>query len=658
MRGFLAVFEREIVERRLLAVAALALGLVPPMVPLLPGMPATSPAELRSGVALGLALVLSFVFALLLGGSVIVRDLAERRLGFYFARPLAGGAIWAGKLAAAAALAAGAGLLVLLPTSLLGGIPDPSGSWGVTWVALSRPEIAAVWLGALLLIVAVSHAAGVIFRSRSPWLLIDLAALGVTAAIVWTCLKVLARDGAGIAGWGRFGPAAPQSLTLLQYLEIAVASAVLLATAAAGATQVIRGRTDLRRGHRALSIVLWSTLLPVALVLAGYTRWFETPVPEDLVSVHGVVPSPASSWIALYGQAAHRGGSRPGFLFDVGSGRFVRAGFGIPSLDRPSLVSFAADGGRAFWLEAPAGDATSFYQRELELFSLDLRQRGASPQPTRVFVQGAPSAFAISPDGRLAAVVQHDRLTVTEIGSGRLLVSAPVADRYHERAVLAFSGPGRVRLYHLDSYWAPLAAHSHPTKVAISELEVAGGRLTTTGKMEETTTSNRSWILGPSADRGLLRTQNALQLRDGATGALVATLGGQGARASFLPDGRVALLERSAAGSDLRILDAGSGVEIRRFHFPGVRTVLVADQPTPDRVRAVTRGPAGTAPWQLWTLHLSTGQALPGPQLALTSLPFEGAGPWPRMRGRDGVVWFDPGNGRDQVVLRAGLPAG
>ncbi|HEX3556789.1 MAG TPA: hypothetical protein VIA62_26500 [Thermoanaerobaculia bacterium] len=656
MRGFLAVFEREIVERRLLAVAALALGLIPPLVPLLPGMPAVAPAELRNGVALSLALVLSFVFALLLGGSVVVRDIAERRLGFYFARPLPGGAIWAGKLAAAAALAAGAGLLVLLPTSLLGGIPDPSGSWGTTWVAFSRPEIAAVWLGALLLAVAVSHAAGVILRSRSPWLLVDLVALGATATVVWTCLKVLARDGAGIAGWGRFGPEATQHLTLLQYMEIAVGSAALLATAAAGAAQVIRGRTDLRRGHRALSLVLWSALLPASLGLAGYTRWFETPAPEDLVSVHGVVPSPAGSWIALYGQAAHRGGSRPGFLFDVGSGRFVRAGFGIPSLDRPSLVSFSADGGRAFWLEAPAGDAAGFRQRELELLSLDLRRRGASPQPTRVFVPGAPSAFALSPDGRFAAVAQNDRLTVTEIASGRLLASVRVADQYHERTVLAFSGPGRVRLYYIDSYWAPLAAHSHPTTFSIFELDVATGRLTATGRATETTASNLSWILSPSADRGLLRTPNALQLRDGATGALVATLGGEGARASFLPDGHIALLERSAAGSDLRILDAGSGAESRRFVFPGIRTVLVADQPAPDRVRAVTRGPEGTAPWQLWTLHLSTGQALPGPQLALTSLPFEGARPWPSRRGRDGIVWFDPRMARDLVVLRAGLP--
>ena len=640
----------------MLAAAALALGLVPLVMPLLPGMPAAPPAETRNGVALSLALILSFVLALLLGGSVIARDLAERRLGFYFARPLPGGAIWAGKLAAAAALAAGAGLLVLLPTSLVGGVPDPSGSWGTGWMALSRPEIAAAWLGALVLVVAISHAAGVIFRSRSPWLLLDLAALGVTAATVWTCLKVLARDGANIAGWGRFGPVSAQGLTLLQYVEVVVASAVLLATAAAGAAQVIRGRTDLRRGHRALSLVLWSALLPASLVLAGYTRWFETPAPEDLVSVHGVVPSPAGSWIALYGQAGHRRGSRPGFLFDVGSGRFVRAGFGIPSLDRPSLVSFSADGGRAFWLEASAGDALGFYQRELELLSLDLRRRGASPQPTRVVVQGMPSAFALSPDGRLAAVVQHDRLTVTEIGSSRLLASAPVADRYHERAVLAFSGPGRVRLYHLDSYWAPLAAHSHPTTLSISELEVATGRLTATGQVKETTTSNLSWILSPSADRGLLRTQNALQLRDGATGALVATLGGEGARGSFLPDGRVALLERSAAGSYLRILDAGSGAEIRRFAFPGIRTVLVADQPAPDRVRAVTRGPAGTAPWQLWTLHLSTGQALPGPQLALTSLPFEGSRPWPSRRGRDGIVWFDPRMARDLVVLRGGLP--
>jgi len=196
MRGFVAVFEREIVERWVLALAALALGLVPLAAPLLPGMPASPPALVRSGVALGLALIVSLVLAVLLGGSVIARDLGERRLGFYFARPLSGAAIWAGKLTAAAALAAGAGVLVLLPVSLLGEVPDPSGYWGSFnsgGSALGRLGLSMVWLGVLLLAVLVSHAAGVILRSRSPWLLLDLAALSVTGAIGWTCLEVLSR---------------------------------------------------------------------------------------------------------------------------------------------------------------------------------------------------------------------------------------------------------------------------------------------------------------------------------------------------------------------------------------------------------------------------------------------------------------------------------
>src|SRR6478672_9959596 len=80
MRGFVAVFEREIVERRLLPLAALALGIVALAAPLLPGMPAAAPSEVRSGVALGLALIVRLVVAMALGGSVIARDLGERRL--------------------------------------------------------------------------------------------------------------------------------------------------------------------------------------------------------------------------------------------------------------------------------------------------------------------------------------------------------------------------------------------------------------------------------------------------------------------------------------------------------------------------------------------------------------------------------------------------
>ena len=106
------------------------------------------------------------------------------------------------------------------------------------------------------------------------------------------------------------------------------------------------------------------------------------------------------------------------------------------------------------------------------------------------------------------------------------------------------------------------------------------------------------------------------------------------------------MITRGTDGSDLRILDAAAGAELRRFHFPAVRTVLVADQPGPQTVRVVTRGPEGSAPWQLWTLDLTTGEGHAGPRLALTPLPFSERGPWPSRRGGDGMVWLDPANAR------------
>jgi hypothetical protein len=441
---------------------------------------------------------------------------------------------------------------------------------------------------------------------------------------------------------------------LLLYVEILVALVALLGLTVASGAQVTRGRTDLRRGHRALSIVLWSLLLPASFLLAGYTRWFLAVSPEDLVSVNSTIGSPASPWIAVQGRAAHRGGYRPGFLLDVGSRRFVPAGFSLTSLDGPPLVRFSADGRRAVWLES--SDASVTVGSDLELRTLNLRQPGASPQSTRILLPGGVSAFALSPDGRRVAAVHDRRLTVDEIDSGRLLASVDLRnDDYHEARRLVFSGPDRVRLYNLDFTFAPQPSLPRGMILEILDLDVATGKQTAT-RLEEQLDGFSTWTVGPSADRVLLRQRHTLQLRDGATGKLIAEVGGEGARASFLPDGRITVLTRETDGSDLRILDPAAGAELRRFHFPAVRTVLVADQPGPQAVRVVTRGPEGSAPWQLWTLDLTTGEGRLGPRLALTSLPFPEAGPWPSRRGGDGMVWLDPATAREVVVLRDGLP--
>ena len=79
MRAFAAVFAREIHERRILFVVALASGLAPLLVSLATGWSRPDAAELRVLVALVGAAALSAAFAILLGGTVIVGEAKEKR---------------------------------------------------------------------------------------------------------------------------------------------------------------------------------------------------------------------------------------------------------------------------------------------------------------------------------------------------------------------------------------------------------------------------------------------------------------------------------------------------------------------------------------------------------------------------------------------------
>ena len=82
-KAFAAVFQREIVERRLLLVAGAVVGLLPLLMSWLPFVVGGGPAQaaaFRGAAALFVANSLTAVAALLLGGSVFARDLGERRI--------------------------------------------------------------------------------------------------------------------------------------------------------------------------------------------------------------------------------------------------------------------------------------------------------------------------------------------------------------------------------------------------------------------------------------------------------------------------------------------------------------------------------------------------------------------------------------------------
>jgi hypothetical protein len=634
VRGFLAVLRREVEERRLLLLAAVAAGFFPFVLPYLPGFEGRDPADVRGGAALALAVVVAGVLSLGLGATVIAGDLAERRLGFYFARPVAGWALWGGKLAGAAVLAVGASLLVLLPALLFGGKVEIGMLW---WLgdSLLRTGLPALVTGTIAVLL-LAHVLSSMARSRSSWLLLDLAAALAVAAVTWSAWRVLWRE---------------QALSALYLGAGCFALAAAVAALAAGAVQVTGGRTDPRRGHRLLSLTFWGVLGVAALGFSVYTRWVTAVTPADLTWLSPVA-APAGSWIALRGPAAGRGDYTPAFLFDVASGRWRK--IGATGFYRWLPLIFSPDGERAAWL-APDGAPGE----GLALGTLDLRDAGARPAAAPVAFRDWPQSLVLTPHGTRVAYVDDGTLIVADLATGRLLASASLATAAGESVDLRFGDPGRLRVYRAAEEPAPGdSPGSVPTWHLTSlELPVPRGRLAVTGRLE-LTGDVHSWALSPDGGRVVVRLAQALRVLDLRTGALLAEqpLAGEMSAADLLTDGRIVVTEHAGERTLLSLLSR-DGKPLRRFTFDADRLQL-GGEVAAGRLALATARRAKLRTFEAWTsfvLDLDTGRtALVGRGLLPVGRPGLGpqsAGARLFSRRRD-LLLFDPATGRLRTALR------
>ena len=386
MSAFTAVLGRELRSRWRLLPASLVLGLVPFTAAL--AAPRQESSGARWAVAAALAALSSAVLAIALGSSTLAGDLAERRLGFYFSRPLPGWTIWAGKLGAAILSCLATGAVIVLPTYLT--------TAGVTLgTAIEGPTAAAAWATGILLLVLLAHALGVIGRARSAWTALDLGAAILVGWAAWTMAQSLLR-------WSY-----DDALELLALAGLAV---LVLSLAGASLSGTLIGRTELRRTHQALSLVLWSALLVAAGVAAVYTTWYLHPAPADLVTVE-ILGSDRSGRLGFVGGrlGPSRHDLQAAFVVDAASGRVWHPLLG--SWEWPSPVTFTEDGREALWLERDA-DGPGVLVR------LDARGQ----ETTTPFALSSP-VLAVSPDGGTFAGVDHDRLLVARLPSGPLLAS-------------------------------------------------------------------------------------------------------------------------------------------------------------------------------------------------------------------------------------------
>lgn len=633
MRAFASILGREIAERRLLLLAAALLGIVPLAMPLLPLGAHVSGADARSGTALALSLIASFVLALVLGSTVLARDLAERRLGFYFSRPLPGWAIWAGKLSAAVLLAFGSGLLVLLPSMLLGDPPELSGS--VTTGGRLWSMNLALWAGSILALLLLANAVSVAVRSRSPWLLLDLLAAAALTAAVWLVNGRLVEARA-------FEPMSSAHLGLL--------AGAVLSLAAASAFQVVWARTDLRRGHRILSLVLWSLLGLSVLAFGGFTAWVLGAEPEDLVEIDQVLPAPSGDWIGLAGTAAGRAGYEPAFLLDTRSGRFVRIS---PIEGLWFGVTFSPDGRRAAWVESRG-------RSQFALVSLDLDRPGSAPTPPLQMpgsLQRFPEALALSPDGARLAMLDRGRLLVQELRTGKLLASIPVprgetfrGDRIH------FLDGRRLRFFGAE--WIG-AGKTMDIRIRVIDFEAGSGRVLRDFRVPGG--SNILWGLGEGGDRLLLRStvmsggRFEMRVQDLHTEEppvkiqLAGTFGG----AVLLRDGRMVFVSDHRDRSWLQILDA-RGAELKRLPVAG-DLVHLGGQPEPGLLVLAVRKAGLPKNWRSLLLDVERGTLRPiGEGLhpaGWPSLPVGSLGTRLFIQDEGGLVQVDPRTGRQRSIL-------
>jgi hypothetical protein len=640
MKGLAAVARREFAEHRLILAAALVSGVLTAFVVLLPTH-VWERQEIREIGALFVGCAFAAGLAIALGISTLAGQLAGRRLGFYFARPLSAFQIWGGKLAAVAAvvlLAEAAGALPGLATN--GRWPN-SEIWSV---------LGGMYLFSIGVLFPFSQILALSTRSRSPWVALDFATVVAAIAIATWGARLLIRHLA-IEALGRG----------LAVLGILVVASMLIGSYAA----ISRGRTDFERAHRSMSAFFGGILLGAVLLFLGYALWTVSPRVGELHPI-AAVPGPRTTWVYAHGFTPGRGDLEAEFLFDTATGRSIRVRNG----GRPVL--FSAEGKTAVWCE-PSYAARGFALLSrpwgaiqgdgCRVMALDLRTPSAEARTTAISAASVPWFRALSPDGSRLALVTSERgvrtLSVYDLVTGSLAgaVILPEAERFH----LVFEGNSRVRVY------ADTRSGGRPGELLVLEFDLAARSIHEMGRLEP---DNQYRLLRVSPDRThLLVVTVGRILLAGAAGEkpILLSSGPHWSRnAAFLDDGRIALAEGDPAGTRLKIF-AADGAEQKTIAIGLPGRLTLGAEARPGTVVMSWRGVKSSFDdSESYAVDLMTGTARPvGPRLtpAATTMIWLGDDPTYHLPAGDpgaslfldsragALVSVDTATGRRSVLL-------
>lgn len=586
MKGTLAVAAREIAERKLLFLGAFVAGLLPLGFPLLPALRGNT-HDARSVAVLLLAATISVGFPLVFGATILVGDIAEKRLGFYFSRPLSAASIWAGKLLAALLISIGCATLAAAVFLLEG-----EDAFSFATGGLDSRALLVLTLPGVLLLFLLAHVVASMARLRSAWIVLDFF-----LAVVFVVAITLSIRSLFFAGfWELHEGVRPGELQVLWWLPLSILAILL----AASCVQVADGRTDARRSHGALSATLWGLTAVFAAILGGLAWWVASAGPQDLVAVErGIQTAPRGSWVALVGKVRSRGAAGAVFLYDTASGRYVK-------LHGAGQVAFSANGARAAWVKERVG----FFERERksDLFVADLASAKAVEAGLACTVW---CRVALSPSGSRLAVVDENTIAaydISEPANPKQLAAlrVEVASR-----PFVFVDDDTVRIFP-RIFNAANRRDIAPRELEIEEISLPSKKSLVTGRIER----NALPYLRISADgRYLVGTRDKrLTLHDGRTGALLATFSKEleAPKMRFLSGGRMAVAGLAGASARLLFFE-GEKAPARSIELGPAASLVLGGEVAPGRV-AVALNPfrsndAGSlSRWKLFILDATSGK--------------------------------------------------
>lgn len=562
MKAFAAVFTREIFARRFAFVVAFAAGFVPLIGSLAYGWRSPDAAEGRVLVALVGATALSAAFAILLGAAVIVGDTREKRISFYFSRPVPSGALWAGKLLAAIVITLAAAFLAFAP-GWLSGTTHARSLWGFD-ATPGRMALAALVLAVLC--VLGSHAVVTVGRLRSPWVALDLILAPALVFLAAVFLRSLLRN-----SWSEYSDAAVNPVAAAMIL---LAAAFIVALVLATFFQVAEGRTDARRAHGAFSLVLFGISGAAVILVGGYTWWCASASATSLVTVAGgVQTAPSGPWIAAEGPlGAWRGAGT--FLFDSASGRSLRL--------RGYTAVFSQDGTHAAWGEPRFG----FFERKTNLYIFIADLSKGRPVATGLETAGW-SDLTLSPDGTRLAVRDEKTIAAFDISDPSNPRQLAVFQVESERRRLAFVDADTLRVFPRTTNGQKSTGH----QLEVTEFSLPSKKSLVTGRFDRETlpylrlSPDARFFVGTRRLTDDPHGKQALTLHDGRTGALVTTLAEdlRSPQLRFMSDGRIVVAGIAGPRAGLLIFE-GKKAPPRALDLGPVGRIALGGEIAPGRV--------------------------------------------------------------------------